>query len=413
MLPQNQKPKKNKHQNAFFNAHTNKTNIKPYQKIKPKQTNGYTKQTQQKQTISINQNTYNKKEKKKKDTLLQINPYQHTKTRPITLQNKYTKKHQMNHQINHLKRARPSGLAQFKKHNITNSQKAHTTAHISIDKNKTSINQITIVPNNYKNQKKYQRTHQNYIIRTQILYKDTTQNKCPYNIPHRLSRNKPHQSGPQINYITIVTYLPKPHRKTPIISYHLKTYCPITSPTIKTYACGYTNQNTHYAHKKHTTHHIISTTPSKKKKKQQTKIVKKIIINYTTYQPILCPYIATYNKPTNPPLTQHHKSKIKKTPKHTPTHPQIKLPPIHTNPHPQINTEKPIPLPNKYTKESQNNINYPLNHLKRARPTGLAPSIKHNNITNTQNQMILEKIHTTGHKTNNIQKNQYTKQSQT
>jgi hypothetical protein len=69
---------------------------------------------------------------------------------------------------------------------------------------------------------------------------------------------------------------------------------------------------------------------------------------------------------------------------------------------------KPITLPNKCTKKHQINTNHLLKHLKRARPTGLAP-IKQHNIANTQNQKIhsLEKIHTTDHK--NINNNKTTK----
>jgi hypothetical protein len=149
------------------------------------------------------------------------------------------------------------------------------------------------------------------------LYKDITQDKCPYNIPQRLLRNKPYQSCSHINYIAIITYLLQPHKKTPIILYRIETDCPNTSPPSKIYTCGYTNKNNHYAHKKHSIHHIINTTPSKNK---QTKI-----LNNTTYitknQPTLYPYITTYSKLTNSPPTQHQKPKINK--KNQSTHPLI------------------------------------------------------------------------------------------
>ena len=215
-------------------------------------------------------------------------------------------------------------------------------------------------------------SHQNYVIRTRILYfitnkKDTTQDNCLYNIPYIVSPTKPYLSGLHIsyNYIAQNTYLLKPHRKGPTILYHLETFYPTTSPPTRLH----TSHN-YYVLNKHSTLYIISTTLSKNKQTQ--------ILTNTTYitkmQPTLYPYITTYKKLTNPPLTQYQNTKINTKPIHTPTHPQTNLPPLQINPYQQINTKtKTITLPNKYTKKHQINFNHPLNHLKRARPTGLAP----------------------------------------
>ena len=195
-----------------------------------------------------------------------------------------------------------------------------------------------------------------------------------------MSPTKPYLNCLHINYNYIAqnTYLIYPHRKASTILYHLETLYPTISPPTKLYAYGYINKNNHYVLKKHSTFYIKSTTLSKNKQTQ--------ILTNTTYitkkQPTLFPYITTYNKPTNPPPTQYKNTKIK--PIHTPTHPQSKLPPLQLIPYQHINNKtKPITLLNKYTKKHQGIINHPLKHLKRARPTGLAP-IKHHNIANKQ-----------------------------
>jgi hypothetical protein len=300
--------KKDNDKKTFLNASTNKTKIKPHQNqiIKPKITNGYKTKPQHKTPTKHKPSTPKLQENnKRKKPPLQTNPYQHTKTKPITLPNKNVKKHQTNTklQISHLKRARPTGLAPVKQHNITDKQKTHIIGHKNINTPKI---QLTNVQNNYKhkvNKQKYQISHQNYEIRTRILSKNITRNKCLYTISYQFPRTKTYQSCLHSNYnhTSTKTYLPKPHKKTPKIVYHPETYYPIYSPSTKLYACDHTNKNNHDISKEHSTPHKINTILSKNK--QNIKLNK---------QPTLYPYITTYNIPTYPPPTQYQITKINK-----------------------------------------------------------------------------------------------------
>jgi hypothetical protein len=275
----------------------------------------------------------------------------------------------MDHPLNHLKRARPTGLAPFIKHNnITNTQnqvlhfleKIHATGHKNNNNNKTTNIQITNTQNNHKHnvnkQKhlKYQISHRNYVIKAHIL--DIAQDNCLYKITHKVSTTKSYLSNLHTShkYITQNTYLLNPHRKTPTIFYYLGNHSSTISPPTSLYVWYYTNKNNYFVLNKHSTLYIISTTLTKNK---QTQILIKTT-HITKSHPTIYPYIATYNKLTNPPPTQHQNTKTNTKLIHMPTHPQTNLPPPQINPYKHIKTKtKPITLSNKrYNTYTQQNI---------------------------------------------------------